>query len=156
MSIFDGKRILVVVAHADDETLQFGGLLHKYRETAEIHVLVLTNKYDVWRRDFATEQLVVQATERVKKILGIRQYMFGGLREGFVDKVLYEPIHCIEHELDDLIRQLSSRFSLDGPQYLTRHLFAPLILIQMTIRSIAHYAVNRDRMHSILKRQLIH
>lgn len=100
--MFENKTVLVITAHLDDSELCFGGLIHRFKDVSDFHVLTMTNKYDVWRRDYDTEQQVVDASEQSRKILGIKKNYFGGLREGFVDKDMYEPVHCIEYHIEKI------------------------------------------------------
>lgn len=100
--MFANKKVLMVVAHADDEVLSFGATAHRFKDVSEFHVLIMTNKCFRWQRDFATESHILESVGRVKEILGIKEYHFGRLREGFLDIDMYETSHIVEYYIDKI------------------------------------------------------
>lgn len=87
--MIQGKKILVVSAHAADYVWRSGGTIAKYiKNGADVHVVVLSfgvkgESNDLWKKEGATEQTVKEArlaeTTEAAKILGITDIEFWDL-----------------------------------------------------------------------------
>jgi len=85
------KRILVVLAHPDDETLGCGGLIHKYHEQF-IHCTV------------PVERIKTQFLEAIGT-LGVNNYNFGKFEDNRMDKA---PLADICKFVEDAIAQTNA------------------------------------------------
>ena len=87
--MIEGKKVLVVSAHAADYVWRSGGTIAKYiKHGAEVHVIVLSfgvrgESNDLWKKDGATYESVkaerFAETQAAAKILGIEHIEFWDL-----------------------------------------------------------------------------
>lgn len=87
--MIEGKKVLVVSAHAADYVWRSGGTIAKYiKGGAEVHVVVLSfgirgESNDLWKKEGATYESVkaerLSETTRAAEILGIRNIEFWDL-----------------------------------------------------------------------------
>lgn len=101
------KRILVIVAHPDDEVLGMGGTIAKYTsEGNQVAVLIVTDGSTAqYRDDPQLDKIINQKkkeTENAARILGVTNIYYGGLPDMKLDVVAHTDINeVIENVVDE-------------------------------------------------------
>jgi LmbE family N-acetylglucosaminyl deacetylase len=106
-----GRRILVVAAHPDDETLGVGGTIAKYAEEgSEVTVLVVSGHLPpLYPRD-SYERTVLEAT-RAFEILGVSKSRFLEIPTGMIGA---QPVGFVNGKLTDFVSEIRPQVVL-GP-----------------------------------------
>ncbi len=94
------RRMLLVLAHPDDETLGFGGTIARYAaEGVEVHLVTATSGQKGWIGDpyrhpgeAALGRVRREELRRAAAILGVRHVYFLGHTDGELDEVDPEAI----------------------------------------------------------------
>ncbi len=102
MNMIEGKKVLVVSAHAADYVWRAGGAIAKYiRHGAEVEVVVLSfgvrgESNDLWKKEGATTESVkaerLAETEKAAEILGIRKIEYWDLQDYPIEPGLTEEV----------------------------------------------------------------
>lgn len=101
------KKILVVVAHPDDEVLGMGGTIAKYvYEGNEVAVLIVTDgSTSQYKNDPQLENILKQKkqeTENATRILGVSKVYYGGLPDMRLDVTAHTEVNnAIERVIED-------------------------------------------------------
>lgn len=100
--MMQGKKMLVVSAHAADYVWRSGGTIAKYiANGAEVHVIVLSfgirgESNDLWKKDGATAESVkserLEETRKAAEILGIQNMEFWDLPDYPMDSALTDEM----------------------------------------------------------------
>jgi LmbE family N-acetylglucosaminyl deacetylase len=92
------QRILVVVAHPDDEVLGAGGTLARHaREGAEIDIAFLADGVSARGDDYATAERRAAAARQAAVILGAREPRFLGFPDNRLDTIaLLDVVKAVE------------------------------------------------------------
>lgn len=106
----DTRRMLLVLAHPDDETLGFGGTIARYAaEGVEVHLVTATSGQKGWvgaadrnPGEAALGRIRREELRSAAAILGVRRVYFLGHTDGELDEV--EP-DCIVTEIAAYIRE---------------------------------------------------
>ena len=102
-------KILIVVAHPDDEVLGCGGTIAKYSRDSDIYVLVLgegvSSRYRK-REEAKKEELLRlrEQSQRAGKLLGVKKNFFFNLPDNRFDTV---PFLDIIKKIEELIRKIN-------------------------------------------------
>lgn len=83
--MFKAQRVLVVAPHMDDEVYGVGGTIARFvSEGSEVYVVVLTESCGAQYPDRTEEMIQVKKAEsqKVSKILGIKEYFFYDFPDG--------------------------------------------------------------------------
>lgn len=102
------ERILVIVAHPDDEVLGMGGTIAKLSSTGnEVHCLIVTDGSSSQYRDSTDLNRIIedkkQETNKAAEILGIRSITYGGLPDMRLDVIPHTEINrVIEKVIEEL------------------------------------------------------
>ena len=93
------KKVLVLAAHPDDETLGCGGTIHRlHREGCEVQLLTFTNGESSRGDTYKNRNKLL---ERVSEILGISKYSFSNFPDNAMDSVsILNLCKFIESEVD--------------------------------------------------------
>ncbi len=82
------KRVLVFCAHSDDQIFGLGGTLAKYAdENVEISVIIFSfgeKSHPIIKKNI-TAKIRVKESKKANKIVGVKETIFLGLREGKFD-----------------------------------------------------------------------
>lgn len=104
------ERILLVVAHPDDETLGAGGLLNHYRNKWDVRVLFLAEGTSARFSDRDSHALEIKTTIDQKKewarnalkLLGVEAVYFNDLLCGGLNSIpLIDINHLIQHHIEE-------------------------------------------------------
>lgn len=109
------KKILIVVAHPDDETFGFGGTIAKYaKEGVEIHVLCATRgESGQGKGDLA--KIREQELLRASKILGVKKVEFLDFVDGTLcNNQYHEVAEKIKAKLEEFQPQVVLTFDQGG------------------------------------------
>ena len=100
-----GSKVLVVVAHPDDEVLMCGGTIAKHVAAGDdVHVLIFTD--GVWSRADATENDILERVGMLRESSRILCYRWEVLRfpDNQMDKeALLDLVKIIEYKLNKII-----------------------------------------------------
>lgn len=94
-------KILIIAPHADDEVVGTGGVIQWHKEKGDtVYVAVVTHRVLNHKIDENYITQTKQAAEKVKKLLGIKEYFFCGLRDEHLDESLIKVIVAIEEAIN--------------------------------------------------------
>lgn len=102
------QKILVVVAHPDDEILGMGGTIAKLSaEGKEVHVLIVTDGSSAQYRDSADLQKIIEAkkleTFNACKRVGVKSIHYGGLPDMRLDVTPHIQVNqAIENVINEI------------------------------------------------------
>lgn len=97
-----GDKVLIIVAHPDDEVLGAGGTIAKYvLSGAEVKLLIVTDGSTSQYRDEPNLEKIIKEkkmeTKKAADILGISEIIYGGLPDMKLDMVEHVKVnHVIE------------------------------------------------------------
>jgi len=137
-----GKKILIVVAHPDDEVLGCGGFIHKYSKTNEIYSVILSGKVEAREKRPELEELL-ENINKANSILGIKKTFLGKFPNikfnnvahlemvKFIEKTIIEvqPEIILTHHPNDLNNdhyQVSQACQAASSLYLRRKDLSPI------------------------------
>lgn len=102
------NRILVIVAHPDDEVLGMGGTIKKLTTSgAEVHLLIVTDgSTSQYYGAEDLDKIILEKKKETKKsaeLLGIKSIIYGGLPDMKLDITPHTEINkVIENAIDDI------------------------------------------------------
>lgn len=92
-----GKKILIIAPHADDEVLGTGGVIQWHKERGDtVFVNVVANRVLGHKIDENYISQTKKSAEKVKEIFGIDKYFFCDLVDEHVDERLIKVIIALE------------------------------------------------------------
>jgi len=106
--IFNMEKILVIVAHPDDEVLGMGGTIAKLAsEGCEVHLLIVTDGSSSQYKDDPNLAKIIEdkknETQNCAKILGIKEVHYGNLPDMKLDTIPHISINrVIEKYIDEI------------------------------------------------------
>src|SRR3989338_3551262 len=111
------KKLLVVLAHPDDEAFGPGGTIAKYAKAgAEIHLLCATrgeegqwHKKSIIKEDIKIQQIREKELLKSAEILGISKVEFLGFRDGYLSNAIY---HQLAGKISDKIKSFKPQVVL--------------------------------------------
>lgn len=103
------ERVLVVVAHPDDEVLGMGGTIAKLTmKGTEVHLLIVTDGSSSQYKDFSNLKQIIEdkknETNNAAKTLGIKSVIYGGLPDMKLDAIPHTDINNVVEKAVDTIR----------------------------------------------------
>lgn len=103
------RRVLVVVAHPDDEVLGMGGTIAKLTTGGiEVSVLIVTDGSSSQYRDSDNLQEIIEAkqkeTKNCNEILGVKRVLYGGLPDMKLDNTPHIEINRVLEVIVDKIQ----------------------------------------------------
>ena len=98
------SRVLVIVAHPDDETLGAGGTLARHAASGDdVHIVFLTDGVGARGDDAAAKSRRAEAANRAARTLGAREPEFLGFPDNRLDQIdLLDIVQAIENRVFDL------------------------------------------------------
>lgn len=146
--LVDGRSLLVITAHPDDESLAFGGTLARCRATAgETSLLCLTHGELGWaggppRPDFIAELGRIRAEElrQAADILDVGRLRLLDFPDSRLSELAYAPLVCaIQDAIRDFRPELVATFGPDGLYWHQDHVVVHYTVTQaidaMSVRS---------------------
>lgn len=121
--MYNGKKILVVAAHPDDEVLGCGGIIAKYANDNEVFILILgegiTSRY-LNRKEASADELsaLKEKAKSAGKFLGARDVFFLDLPDQRFEKVSFLEI---TKKIEEIIKKIE-------PEIIFTHSYADLNL----------------------------
>ena len=102
------KKVLVIVAHPDDEVLGMGGTISKYASNGdEVSLLIVTDgSTSQYKSDPRLIEIIKEKkveTEKAAKIMGIKHIFYGGLPDMKLDVIEHIKVNnVIEKVIDEI------------------------------------------------------
>lgn len=103
------ERVLIVVAHPDDEVLGMGGTIAKLTiKGIEVHLLIVTDGSSSQYKDSANLKQIIldkkNETNNAAEALGIKSVIYGGLPDMRLDAIPHTDINNVIEKAVDSIR----------------------------------------------------
>lgn len=103
------ERVLVIVAHPDDEVLGMGGTIAKLTKNgSEVHLLIVTDGSSSQYRDSVNLKQIIEnkknETNSAAKALGIKSVIYGGLPDMKLDVTPHTDINQVIEDAIDAIK----------------------------------------------------
>lgn len=102
------KKILVIVAHPDDEVLGMGGTISKYASQGdEVSLLIVTDgSTSQYKNDPQLVEIIENKkleTDKAAKIMGIKHIFYGGLPDMKLDVIEHTKINSVIEKVIDKV-----------------------------------------------------